>query len=427
MGSNEQYKASDGQARNEDGPGSELEGRFPKLDQLNYKRGAIEYPHRLSPSDAYHLYTKPFYNLAHKVNRWSGAGLDEDTQRHFCDFANMAYLLALPAGASILDVGCGSGWLTEFFARLGYRVTGLDISPEMIRVAEDRLGKLPFALDHESPLRYEFLAHDIEVAPLARTFDAIVCYDSLHHFEDATSVLRHINSMLDPGGQLFIAEGERPPEESDSAAELREVMKEYETLEAPFSKGYLIDLLQQQGFVLTGDYASVIGFVDRENISGNSVQFVEMPAFNYLLCQKISNPGNAQAILDSRNPGQLRADWTLLSEWPRKFSIAEKIELVISLRNTGDTVWLVSKAPMAGRVRVGLKILDDRKQVVHEVHGLPRLQLAMVPNAATVLNVSCNAPTSKGRYTLKLDLLSQDICWFEDRGSTTLELDFEVD
>jgi 2-polyprenyl-3-methyl-5-hydroxy-6-metoxy-1,4-benzoquinol methylase len=427
MATDEQYKASESQASNDDvDSAQQKEGRFPKLDQLNYKRGAIEYPHRLSPSNAHHLYTKPFYNLANKVSRWSGAGLDEDTQRHFCDFANMAYLLALPAGATILDVGCGSGWLSEFFARLGYRVTGIDISPEMIRVAEQRLSRSPFGLDHQSPLSYEFLTHDIETAPLKRTFDAIVCYDSLHHFEDATSVLRNLNSMLNPGGQLFIAEGERPPEGSESAAELLEVMQEYETLEAPFSKGYLVDLVRQQGFAVTGDYAAVIGFVDRENVAGNSVQFIDVPSFNYLLCQKISDAARTLVISDSRNPGLLRAEWTILSDWARRVSAGSRIELEISIKNTGDTVWVVSKAPLVGRVRLGLKIIDDRQQVVHEVHGLPRLQQAVVPSASVVLNVACDAPTRKGQYTFKLDLLSQDICWFEDRGSPTLELAFEV-
>jgi len=39
------------------------------------------------------------------------------------------------AGArAILDVGCGSGWLCEYFARFGYEVTGIDISPTLIEI-----------------------------------------------------------------------------------------------------------------------------------------------------------------------------------------------------------------------------------------------------------------------------------------------------
>src|SRR5512133_2616291 len=186
-------------------------GRLPKLENRDFKRGAVEYPNRLDPNDHHHLYTKPFYNLANKISRWSGEGLDEDTQRHFCDFANIAYTLALPAGSRILDVGCGSGWLCEYLARLGYRVTGLDISPELIRLANERLSSLPYGVDQQTKPSYRFLVHDIEAAPLSETFDAVICYDALHHFEDENAVLRNIGEMLELGGQLFVAEGERPP------------------------------------------------------------------------------------------------------------------------------------------------------------------------------------------------------------------------
>jgi len=181
--------------------------RFKKIEGLDYKRGAIEYPNKLEPSDRHHLLTKPFYDLAQKHARWPGDGLDADTHRHFCDFANLAVVLALPPGARILDVGCGSGWLCEYFARFGYDVTGIDISPELIAMADERLSKVPYGSDHEKDLAYRFLVHDIEDEALAETFDAVICYDSLHHFEDEHAVLRHLAAMLDYGGQLFVLEG----------------------------------------------------------------------------------------------------------------------------------------------------------------------------------------------------------------------------
>src|SRR5215813_382265 len=202
--------------------------RFKKVDGIDYKRGAKEYAQKLGPSDRHHLLTKPFYNLAHKHERWEGDGLDPDTHRHFCDFANIAMVLALPPGARLLDVGCGSGWLCEYFARFGYDATGIDLSPEMIEMARDRLNKVPFGLDHESNFKARFLVHDIELAPLAETFDAIICYDSLHHFEDEQAVMKNLASMLKNGGQLFVLEGERPPEGSATENELRSVTKQYE-------------------------------------------------------------------------------------------------------------------------------------------------------------------------------------------------------
>ncbi len=218
-------------------------GRGRKLEGVDYKRAAVEYPRRITPERLHHLRTKPFYNLANKPERYAGDGIDADTFRHFCDFANVAQALALPPDRRILDVGCGSGWLSEYFARLGYDVTGIDISPDLIEVARERVERVPYGADHETPLRCRFLVHDVEGAPLEEQFDAVVCYDSLHHFEDERAVIRNLAAMTKYGGSLFILEGDRPEEGSENEEELLEVMRNFGTLESPFSRDYLRALL----------------------------------------------------------------------------------------------------------------------------------------------------------------------------------------
>jgi SAM-dependent methyltransferase len=398
--------------------------RFKKVEGIDYKRGAIEYPRKLAPSDRHHLLTKPFYNLAHKHERWEGHGLDEDTHRHFCDFANLAVALALPPGARILDVGCGSGWLCEYFARFGYNATGIDISPDLIELARERLGKVPFGADHEAGTAYRFLVHDIEAAALDETFDAIICYDALHHFEDERSVLKHLFGMLEYGGQLFVMEGEQPAEESVTGEELRGVMEQYETLESPFAREYLLTLLRDNGFAVVGDYLSVNGLFERETLEGDRLPLLETPAFNYLLCRKVSAAGGE--IRNSRNPGVLNARISLQDEFVSHLNVDQVIELRIEIENTGDTVWLVSRAASKSTVRLGVKILNEDDQVIDEVHGSPPLPHAMGPGEKTEVKISRRAPLQPGRYQLKIDLLCQDICWLEQQGSPPLKLEFVV-
>jgi len=398
--------------------------RFKKIEGLDYKRGAVEYPDRLEPSDRHHLLTKPFYNLAHKHSRWAGDGLDPDTHRHFCDFANMAMVLALPPGARVLEIGCGSGWLCEYFARLGYDVTGLDISPALIEMARDRLSKVPYGADHEATLRCRFLVHDVEADPLDETFDAIICYDALHHLEAEHKVLANVAAMLREGGQLFVLEGECPPEGSATEDELRHVMREHETLESPFSREYLLSLLREHGFAVVGDYVSVNGLFDRETIDGSRLPLTEPPAFNYLLCKKVSTTDGK--LLDSRHPGVLRAQFKLLSEFAAIVEAGAHIEARIEIENTGDTLWLVSRAAPKGTVRFGLKILNDRGEVIDEVHGAPPLPRAVAPGEIVSVTIDRPIPVKRGQYTLKIDLVDQDICWFEQHGTAPLVLPFEV-
>jgi SAM-dependent methyltransferase len=398
--------------------------RFKKIEGLDYKSGAIEYPNKLEPSDRHHLLTKPFYNLAHKHERWEGEGLDPDSHRHFCDFANLAMALALPPGARILDLGCGSGWLCEYFARLGYDVTGIDVSPELIEMARERLTKVPYGADHEKQLRYRFLVHDVESGPLKETFEAIICYDALHHFEDEHAVLRNVGAMLAYGGQLFVLEGERPPEGSETEEELRDVMRHYQTLESPFSRDYLLCLLREQGFAVVGDYLSINGLFDREMVEGNQLPLIDPPALNYLLCKKVALKDGA--ILDSRAPGVLRARFTLLGQVESVLRPNAIIIAPIAIENTGDTLWLVSKAAPKGTVRLGVKILNEAGDIVDEVHGSPPLPHAIAPGEKVALTIKGSAPKITGKFTLKADLVDQDICWFEQQDSQPLVLSFEV-
>jgi SAM-dependent methyltransferase len=318
-------------------------------------------------------------------------------------------------------VGCGSGWLSEYFARLGYELTGIDISPELIRIAAERVSKLPYAVDRETPIHCKFLVHDIERDSLPQTFAAIVCYDSLHHFEDEHSVMKNLASMLDEGGQLFVAEGEKPTEGSAGEAELREVMEQYQTLEAPFTREYLLHLVGQYGFAIAGDYVAVTGFVDRDNVADHAIRFVESPSFNYLLCRKMRAHG---PMLDSKAPGLLLARISLTSDWQEDVIAGETIRADVAVENIGDTLWLTSRAPLPGRVRIGLKILDERGETLTEIHGSPPLRKTVAPGEQVKLKLSVRAPTAPGRYTFKLDLLDQDIAWFEQHGSQPLMLQF---
>ena len=330
----------------------------------------------------------------------------------------MAVALALPPGARILDVGCGPGWLCEYFARLGYQVTGIDISPDLIEMARERLSKLPYGADQETGLSYRFIVHDVELGPLEETFDAIICYDACITSKTSRRSFATSAAMLAYGGQLFVLEGELPPPGSATEAELLTEMQEHETLESPFSREYLLTLLREHGFAVVGDFVSVNGLFDRETLEDNRLALTEPVAFNYLLCKKVSE--TKAEMRDSRNPGVLRAKITLRDEEagsslgpraarplsaatlnsettsPLTIQPGAIIHLPIEIENTGDTLWLVSRAAPKGTVRIGVKTLNDAGEVIDEVHGSPPLPRAIAPRE-TVRLVSETRGSSDSR------------------------------
>src|SRR4029434_2933388 len=84
--------------------------------------------------------------LRTEFNEWARAGKGESMERGHRPGGEQAIaLMRVPAHARVLDVGCGSGWATRLLAQYASngRVTGIDISDEMIRVARDSSQTLP--------------------------------------------------------------------------------------------------------------------------------------------------------------------------------------------------------------------------------------------------------------------------------------------
>ena len=403
-------------------------GRLPKLEGIDFKRAALEYPHLLDAERSHYLRTKPFYNLANKPDKHLGDGMDAETHRHFTDFANMASVLALPPGATILDVGCGSGWLSEYFARLGYEVTGIDISDDLIAMARERVARVPYDVDHETPLRCSFLTQDIELAPLPQKFDAIICYDSLHHFEDERTVFRNLAAMLDVSGLLFILEGHKPSPGSATEDELQDVMRRYGTLESPFSGDYLRALLDEHGLAVVGDYVSVNGLFEREMLEENRLPLRSLATdYHYLTGIKVAEGKPATSVPDSRNPGVLRAEFTLKGSPPQVIATNAKLTLALVIRNAGDTLWLNGQTLRAGVVMPGVRVINERGEIIKEVHGHPMLPRALAPGQSLAIDIPCPTPSEPGKYTIKIDLVDQQVCWFEERGSQPLLFTVAVD
>lgn len=100
------------------------------------------------------------------------------------------------AGADVLDVACGTGVLfPDYLARNVASVTAVDISPEMVKIAQEKFPQV------------QVLCGDIEAMTLNRKFDCIMVYNAFPHFPDPKNLIRTLSGMLKPGGTLTIAHG----------------------------------------------------------------------------------------------------------------------------------------------------------------------------------------------------------------------------
>ena len=108
------------------------------------------------------------------------------------------------SGLSIADIGCGGGLITEPFARLGAKVTGVDAAPENIKAAR--------AHAKDAGLEISYLATTAEVlAHEGRTFDAVFALEIVEHVSDVALFIQSVTQLVKPGGLLVLSTLNRTP------------------------------------------------------------------------------------------------------------------------------------------------------------------------------------------------------------------------
>ncbi len=114
-----------------------------------------------------------------------------------------------PAGGSVLEIGTGTGRIAALLARHGpgLRITGVDLSPDMLVVARENVesgnvgGGVALVLGDAKRLPFPDGA-----------FDAVVSHNMLHHLPDPLPLVDEAFRVAKPDGAVFIRDLVRPPD-----------------------------------------------------------------------------------------------------------------------------------------------------------------------------------------------------------------------
>lgn len=110
-----------------------------------------------------------------------------------------AFLAGIGPEARVLDVGCGTGIMTQAYLEAGAaEVVALDIAPGMIAIAQEKFAEEP-RVRFECASIYDF---DDE-----RPFDAFVVYNAYPHLMDKRGLARKAAGLLGAGGRFIVAHG----------------------------------------------------------------------------------------------------------------------------------------------------------------------------------------------------------------------------
>lgn len=120
-------------------------------------------------------------------------------EKHFNELMEMPLsfsLLGNVKGKKVLDAGCGTGISSKILAEKGAKVTGIEISKNMVEIAKEYCKDLKIKFDKGS---IDKLPYENEV------FDAILASLVIHYFEDPTDVFKEFYRVLKKDGILVFS------------------------------------------------------------------------------------------------------------------------------------------------------------------------------------------------------------------------------
>jgi len=118
---------------------------------------------------------------------------------------NFIQKFIIPQNMRIVDVGCGGGILTEGLAKKGADMLGIDLSEDLIDIADLH------GLESGVKTNYKKISAEALAEAEPASFDHVVCMEMLEHVPEPGSVIAACAKMVKPGGYVFFSTLNRKP------------------------------------------------------------------------------------------------------------------------------------------------------------------------------------------------------------------------
>jgi 2-polyprenyl-3-methyl-5-hydroxy-6-metoxy-1,4-benzoquinol methylase len=168
---------------------------------------------------------------------------------HLLAIGYLIRTMDLRPDASVLDLGAGWGNTSVWLARMGYRVTAVDIEPRFVELIRER--------SRRKELNVEVVQADFQIVQsFDRTWDAVLFFESFHHCADHRALVASLDRVVAPDGKVIFA-AEPITEDFPVPWGLRLdgeslwSIRRNGWLELGFHEGYFQDLMTEHGWRLS--------------------------------------------------------------------------------------------------------------------------------------------------------------------------------
>jgi glycosyltransferase involved in cell wall biosynthesis/SAM-dependent methyltransferase len=170
------------------------------------------------------------------------------TFRLFFDFGVMLSCFSSSPNKRVLDFGAGTGWLSEFLARMGYEVYAIDVDADVMPSSI----RLRVLADHRLNLKSitPVIGSGMDLPFPNGFFSHVCCFDTLHHMNDYPKTFREISRVLAPDGRaVFIEPGARHSRSEETIAFIETYKKDDPTwIERDVALDEIAQISKESGF-----------------------------------------------------------------------------------------------------------------------------------------------------------------------------------
>jgi ubiquinone/menaquinone biosynthesis C-methylase UbiE len=344
--------------------------------------------------------------------------------------ASMAHVLEgmhLFPQATVLDFGAGTCWSSRILASLGCRVTALDVSKNALKIGRTLHEQDPLTRD----LPIDFCAFDGHTIPAQdASFDRILSFDAFHHAADQGALLREFSRVLSDDGIAGFAE---PGPFHSLMPSSQMEMRSYNVIEN--------DIRVEEIW----KHAQACGFADiKLSFAMPYQELLTLEDFNRIVTAKsapdniVFSPGNilmhknrrvfflyksASMEKDSRFAGGTEGLRYAMHVREVVAEGTDTVRLVLTLENVGKSTWRPSGTG-AGCVNIGVHLrAADGGMLDNDYTRLPVATDRVRPGETRDVSATLRLP-ERDDFIVELDLVAENVTWFELKGSTPRKLAF---